>query len=183
MAKNVRPEGEEITAPIILLSGPPGAGKSTIAQQLVSLMPGQVANIEGDTFWKFFAKGFDVPGRRENFKTIITSMLVAAMPYARAGYTTIIDFCIPPWFLNTAFTLTQTRQIPLDYIVLYPPEELCAKRAATRQEGIIDDYAIFKEFYASFNDATRHIINDDTADAAALANRIKAELEEGRFRV
>ena len=183
MAKNAQPADDSVTAPVILLSGPPGAGKSTVAQQLTALTQGQVAYIEGDAFWKFFAKGFDIPGRRKNFKTVITSMLVAAIPYARAGYTVIVDFTIPPWFLSTAYTLAQTRNVPLDYIVLYPPEEVCAKRAATRAEGVIDDYTVFKEFYASFSDATRHIISDETADAAKLAAYIREELNGGRFRV
>lgn len=183
MANNPPPAGDEVTASIVLLSGPPGAGKSTVAQQLIALMPGQVAYIEGDTFWRFFTKGFEIPGRRKNFKTVVTSILMAAIPYARAGYTTIVDFPIPPWALKTANTLAQTRHVQLNYIVLYPTEEVCAKRAATRAEGIIDDYTVFKELYASFADAERHIISNDLADAVMLAAYIQEALTEGRFRI
>ena len=42
---------------IILLSGTVGAGKSTVAKELVKLIDNPVINIEGDVFWKFIAKG------------------------------------------------------------------------------------------------------------------------------
>jgi len=41
---------------VILLSGPVGAGKTTVARELVAALPGPVACIEGDKFWFFIAK-------------------------------------------------------------------------------------------------------------------------------
>jgi uridine kinase len=39
---------------LIILSGPPGAGKSTVAKELMQLLPLPPAYIGGDDFWKFF---------------------------------------------------------------------------------------------------------------------------------
>lgn len=82
--------------PIIFISGPVGAGKTTVAKELVKSSSHPVTCIEGDQFWFFIAKGGDVRGRSKNFKTIMSAMTAAAVPYALAGYEVIVDFSIPP---------------------------------------------------------------------------------------
>jgi len=58
---------------VIMLSGPVGAGKTTVARELVSILPEPLSYIEGDTFWSFIkkSKGRD---RRENFRTIMRAI-------------------------------------------------------------------------------------------------------------
>ena len=41
---------------VIFLSGPIGAGKTTVAKALLPLLPAPLAYIEGDTFWSFIRK-------------------------------------------------------------------------------------------------------------------------------
>jgi guanylate kinase len=41
---------------ILILSGPVGAGKSTVARELVSSATGPIAFIEGDTFGPLLSK-------------------------------------------------------------------------------------------------------------------------------
>jgi chloramphenicol 3-O-phosphotransferase len=40
----------------ILLSGPVGAGKTTVAKELIATSQGPTAHIEGDKFWAFTAR-------------------------------------------------------------------------------------------------------------------------------
>jgi predicted kinase len=168
---------------IILLSGPVGAGKSEVAKELVHALDGPVACIEGDKFWFFIAKGSRELGRKRNFKTVMTSMTAAAVPYALAGYHVILDFSIPPWFLDTARKIAKVRDVPLDFVVLRPSEKVCAGRAASRAEGKIPDYEPYRELYASFDEAERYIIQDDKSDAAAISKVIRKGLDEGKFRL
>ena len=35
---------------VIMLSGPVGAGKTTVARELIAIMPGPLSYIEGDAF-------------------------------------------------------------------------------------------------------------------------------------
>ena len=168
---------------IILLSGPLGAGKTEVATELVNVLDGPVANIEGDKFWFFMAKGARELGRKRNFKTVMTAMTAASVPYAVAGYRVILDFSIPPWFLDTARRVAKVRDVPLDFVVVRPSEEVCAERAAMRNEGKITDYEPYHELYSSFDEAERYIIHDDKSDAAAIAKVIRKGLDEGRFRL
>src|SRR6202012_3633632 len=55
---------------VIMLSGPIGAGKTTVARELISLLPGPISCIEGDMFWSFIAKSKS-EDRRENFRIIM----------------------------------------------------------------------------------------------------------------
>jgi len=62
------------------MSGPVGAGKSTVARELVAWSLAPIAYIEGDTFWSFIAKGDKSLSRLKNFKTIMVSMTAASLP-------------------------------------------------------------------------------------------------------
>jgi adenylate kinase family enzyme len=169
--------------PIVLLSGPPGAGKTTVAKELVKISRGPVAYIEGDKFWCFFAKDWEDMEKGKNFRIVMRSATAAAIPYALNGYETIVDFSIPPRFLETAIKMAKYREIPLDYVVIRPDEEICARRAATRAEGPITDYKHLKEFYASFNTVQKHIIYDNDGDPAIVAAHVREGLDEGIFRI
>jgi energy-coupling factor transporter ATP-binding protein EcfA2 len=172
-----------MTKPIVILSGPVGAGKSTVAQELIALSPDPIAYIEGDTFWSFIAKGAKSRRIEKNFKMIMTAMTGAALPYALYGYEVILDFSIPPWFLETAQKIVKSRDVPLDYVVLRPSETVCAARAAARPEGAIADYAPYRDLYSSFDGAARYTIKDDASDAAVVAARMREGLDSRKFRV
>ncbi len=166
---------------VIMLSGPVGAGKTTVARELVSLMRGEVAYIEGDEFWSFFTKPGNL-GRRENFPILLRSITAAALPMARSGYDVVLDFSIPPDFLPIALKIL--KDTPLDFVALLPSLSTCEHGAANRSEGVIADYERYRSFYAMFITAPeRYIISDDSADAATMASRILEGLGTRRFRV
>ena len=167
---------------IVLLSGPVGAGKSTVAKELISLSPGPVACIEGDVFWSFTAKHTTAKQHR-NFRMIMTSMVAAALPLALYGNEVIVDFSIPPWFLETAVKLIKNRSITVHYVVLRPSEKVCATRAATRHEGKIADYKHYHDLYTSFNEVQRYIIPDDSSDPQAIAQKVREGIDEGIFMI
>ena len=174
---------EEEHKSIIILSGPVGAGKTTVGKELVKLLDGPVAYIEGDTFWSFIAKDADRFGKMENFKMVMRSMTVAAMPYCRIGYQVVLDFSIPPWYMEVILEILKRRDIRVDYVVLNPGEAICAQRAAERSEGKITDYSIYKKLYDCFNEVQKYTIHDEENDAKVIASHIVEGLNEGMFRI
>jgi adenylate kinase family enzyme len=176
------------SSPIILISGPPGAGKSTVARLLVAASNEPIAYIEGDAFWQFIARSRCAATadetRMENARIVVQAMLAAAARYARGGYPTILDFTIRPSVLKSI--LAKMKETPFDYVVLCPSEAVCAQRAAARAEGAMPDYSPYRELHAAFCDLgefEQHAIRSDTADAAELATQIRAGLDASAYRV
>jgi len=165
---------------VIMLSGPVGAGKTTVARELVSILPEPLSYIEGDTFWSFIKKSKGRDGR-ENFRIIMRAMTAATLPFARSGYDVLIDFSIPPEFLKTAQIIL--KDVPLDYVLLRPSQAVCAARASSRAEGKIADYTSYADFYRLFEGADHYTVRDDEADASTIARRIKEQISIGTFRV
>lgn len=165
---------------IIFLSGPIGAGKTAVAKALLPLLPAPLSYIEGDTFWSFIRKD-EERGLRDNFPVVVRSMTAAALPFARSGFRVLIDFSIPPTFVDRARKIL--KEVPFDFVLLRPSLEVCVERAATRKEGAINDYEMLKNFYARFEEGTVQAISDDDADPESLARLIAEGLNQGRFRV
>jgi hypothetical protein len=165
---------------IIFLSGPIGAGKTAVAKALLPLLPAPLSYIEGDTFWSFIRNGGD-RGLRETFPVLVWSMTAAAVPLARAGFRVLIDFSIPPAYVDTARKIL--KEVPFDFVLLRPSLQVCCERAASRKEGAITDYGMMRNFYARFEEGTVEPICDDDADPASLARQIADGLDQGRFRV
>ncbi|HKT08754.1 MAG TPA: hypothetical protein VJR24_12710, partial [Gemmatimonadaceae bacterium] len=120
---------------------------------------------------------------QKRFRTIMSAMTAAAIPFAAGGSHVILDFSIPPWFLDTMRKIASVREVPLDYVVLRPSEQVCAERAKARAEGSIADYSRYSEFYRDFDRVARHIVCDDTMSAAETATTILRGVAEGRFRL
>jgi len=176
------------TSPILLISGPPGAGKSTVARLMVAASETPIAYIEGDTFWKFIAKSrpaaSNVEARHQNGRIVVQAMVASALRFARGGYETILDFTIGPWILTGL--VPKLDLTPLNYVVICPSEAVCAQRARDRAEGKLSDYAQFHDLYIAFAQAGQlesHYIRDDTADAAALCATIRAGIKTGMYHV
>ena len=165
---------------VIFLSGPIGAGKTTVAKALLPLLPAPLSYIEGDTFWSFITKAGDHE-LRDNFPVLVRSMTAAAIPFARSGFRVVIDFSIPPAFVDTARKIL--KEVPFDFVLLRPSFEVCAQRAASRKEGAITDHEMMKNFYTRFEEGRVEAVCDDDADPDSLARRIAEGLKQGLFRV
>lgn len=165
---------------VIFLSGPIGAGKTAVAQELLQLLPPPVCYIEGDMFWSFIRKNGE-QGSRDAFPVLVRSMTAASIPFARSGFRVLIDFSIPPAFVDGARKIL--KEVPFDFVLLRPSLQVCVERAASRKEGAITYEERIKNFYARFEDPRVEPICDDSADPACLARRIAEGLNEGRFRV
>lgn len=165
---------------VVMLSGPVASGKTTVARELIKISPPPLSYIEGDALWTVFTKP-DAKPRRERFPLLMRSMTAAAVPLARGGYEVLLDFSFPLHFLETARKIL--KEIPIDFVILRPSITICEQRAATRPEGKIADYNVYRDFYTMFEGLPKHEINNGDADAASVAQRIRTGLDEGIFRL
>lgn len=96
---------------LLLVTGPPGAGKSTLARLMADRFEPS-ALVEGDTFFAFLARGANLPWLPESTRQneIATEAAAsAAGRYASGGYATVYDGVVGPWFLPTFATSTLPR--------------------------------------------------------------------------
>jgi len=168
---------------ILLLSGPVGAGKTAIAVELAALTPGPTVRIEGDDFWFFIVRSGPANTRYRGFQMVMRAMTAAAVEYARDGYEVILDFSIPPWFVDKLKPLADRAGVTLSFVVVRPSLAVCEARAAARPEGTIADYGPYRELYNDFDAFAADTLSDDAADAATMARRIRAGVDAGAFLV
>jgi chloramphenicol 3-O-phosphotransferase len=166
---------------VLIVSGPVGAGKTTVCRELIASASGPTAYIEGDWFWTYIVKPAAQQSPPERFRMIMRAMLAAARHYARDGYGAIVDFSIPPWYLDAVRALL--KGCDCSYVVLRPSEAICASRAAARSEGTIPAYEPYRELYRAFAGFERNTIANDDSDPALVAASIWEGLRAGAFRI
>ncbi|MGH9213127.1 MAG: AAA family ATPase [Acidimicrobiales bacterium] len=171
-------------ASLLVVTGPPGAGKSSVARVLADVAHRSVL-IEGDAFFGFLASGAIEPWlpASNDQNTIVTKAAAsAAGAFAKGGYTTVYDGVVGPWFLPTFGAATGLDR--LDYAILLPSVEVCVQRVATRRDHGFNDEAATRKMHAEFlraRVADRHVLRDPPGDAVAVADSVTSAREAGEL--
>jgi hypothetical protein len=90
-------------ADLIVVTGPLGAGKSTVAGVLAGLFDPS-ALVPGDQFFAFIDQGYVAPwtaAAHSQNEVVVKAAAAAAGRLATGGYTVVYDGVIGPWFLET----------------------------------------------------------------------------------
>jgi adenylate kinase family enzyme len=171
-------------ASLLIVTGPPSAGKSTVARALTeSFDPSTL--VEGDVFYGFLRRGAVAPwlSEADSQNTVVTRAAAAAAGrYASGGFTTIYDGVVGPWFL--ADFIAATGLSHLDYAVLLPPIEQCLTRVTTRHNHGFTDEAATRHMHDQFATASidpRHLFIDPPDQAQAAAEQIRTAFVAGRL--
>jgi hypothetical protein len=145
------------TSPILVVTGTPGAGKTTLSARLAKASPRGV-HLVGDTFYTFIADPIS-PVRPESHAqnaTVIRATARAAAAFACGGYEVFLDGIFGPWFLPLIASELEPLGLEVDYVVLQVDLERALLRATTRVAP--GTPAIVRQMHAAFSDlgAYRH---------------------------
>jgi cytidylate kinase len=168
-------------AELIVVTGPPGAGKTTASHALAALFE-RSALVAGDDFFAFIDQGYVAPWTREAHQQndiVIAAAAAAAGRLAAGGYTVVFDGVIGPWFLHAFAAATGLGAV--HYVVLLPPERTCVERVRSRVGHGFADLDATRHMYRQFaaaDVATRHVL--DTTDCVeTVASRIFGLVQDG----
>jgi GrpB-like predicted nucleotidyltransferase (UPF0157 family)/predicted kinase len=176
-----------VAGSILLLTGPPGAGKTTVAG-LVARSFERGVHLVADTFHRAIISGFIPPWRPESHAQNEVLLDVAAGPartYALGGYDVVLDGIFGPWFLERFVGAAFHHEVDIRYVVLRPDEETCLSRAATRGGGgeLVDTGPVRTMFeqFRNLGRYERHVLDTSADPAEATSVRVLDAVASGRY--
>jgi predicted kinase len=175
--------------PILILTGPPGVGKTTTAEILAARWP-QAVHLESDAFFRFVSSGYVEPWKPESHdqnRVVMSIVAEAAAGYAAADYCTIVDgIVIPGWFLEPLRDRLHDAGYPVACAVLRAPLPVCIARVQSREgDPPVDSGALSQiwESFADLGDFEQNALDVDGRSPSEAADLVERRLADGRLRI
>jgi energy-coupling factor transporter ATP-binding protein EcfA2 len=173
---------------VVLLSGPPGAGKSTTAAALASCFD-RAVHLHSDDFWHYIVSGAIPPFLAESHdqnETVMQVIRGAAFAYAAGGFLTVVDGIVGPWMLHHFCAIGGAGDVPrLHYIVLRPSREETLRRAQARTDvaALVEENPITSlwEQFSDLGEWEGHAIDTTRQTPAETSAAVRSAIEGGRF--
>ena len=178
----------DATGSITILSGPAGAGKSTVARTVAAMRPLAV-HLHTDDFWGFIVSGGVPPylphADRQNH-TVLDAIAAAAFAYAEGGYEVVADGVVGPWMLDHYTRAAAAHPgIPLRYVVLRPALEVTVRRALARSSpDALTDADVVADLWHKFSqlgEHEAHVLDTSSLDLGATVQAVEAAMASPDF--
>jgi thymidylate kinase len=172
-------------APIVIVTGPSGAGKTTVGRLVAGAFDRSV-HLGMDDFIRFVVNGWADPSLPESAhqnRVLGGAVAIAAMHFAEDAYTVVVDGCVFPDAVEEFAAACSLRGVPLHYAVLRTDLATCIARVARRRSADADDRESLARVHRRFADLGDH--EDNVIDASGPPDQVAAalltELAAGRL--
>lgn len=180
-------------APVLLLTGSPGCGKSTVAPLVADRHEPSVC-LDLDWFFAKVRRGYVEPWRTEAHtqnRVVLGAAAQAVAAYAAGGYFTVAEGILYPFMLDLFAEACAPHGLPLDYAVLRAPiavvqQRVQDRRAEPEHAGALADAGVVDDLWAQFEShgvGERHRVDSDARTPAAIAADVDARLVAGDLRL
>lgn len=173
---NINRSGE-----VLIVTGAPGVGKTTVAALLASGNTGPAVHLRGDDFWHCITTGLVAPYLPEAHQqntVVLRVQAAASCEYARGGYVVVLDGIVGPWFLAPFTARVAASSVPLSYVVLRPSLATTVRRARQRVTPDLTDSAPITSLYEQFDergaDLHGHVLDTTDSTPEQTAHQIRA---------
>jgi chloramphenicol 3-O-phosphotransferase len=147
--------GAETPGDILILTGPPGSGKTSVGHALAGRYERSV-HLEADSFFRFIQAGYVSPWRPESHaqNTFVMGLVAdAAAGYAGQGYRTIVEGIFAPrWFLEPVMERLRAAGHRTICVVLDAPLDVCRSRLGEREGLELPERSVIEQLWAAFRD-------------------------------
>ena len=174
---------------VTLLTGPPGAGKTTVAELVATDAAKPTVHLTTDLYYRAIRTGFVPPylqhAQRQN-EVVIGAIVATVSEYARGGYDVVVDGILGPWFLEPFRTAAARDDIALSYVVLRPDLETTLARARERVGDELKDVTAITGLHGAFanlGELEKHAIDTTGVDADQTAVEVRRAITSAQYRL
>ena len=172
---------------LLVLSGPPGSGKTTIARALADTAGRPTVHLATDLFYVAIRKGFVqpfLPAAAKQNEVVLDVIVDAMIGYSKGGYDVIVDGIVGPWSLPQFAKGAARASRELAFVVLRPSFEETFARAVAREGKELKASGPIKGLYGAFaalGELERHAIDTSGETVEATTLRIRDAVASGQF--
>lgn len=180
-------------APVLLLTGSPGCGKTTVAPRVADRHEPSVC-LDLDWFFAKVRKGFVEPWRAEAHdqnRVVLGAAAEAVASFAAGGYFTVAEGILYPFMLDLFVSACLPHGISPNYAVLRAPIGVVQQRVQDRRTepehlGALADVEVVDDLWTQFEAhgvEERHRVDSGEQAPDAIAAEIDRRLAAGEFRL